>query len=56
MEIQKTLEIIQSSREEEKTPMMILQEICTKLSIATLYEEISTEGQEHEPTFEFRVK
>lgn len=63
MENQKTLETIQSTKitfneasKVEKTPIMILQEICMKLSITTLYENISTEGQVHEPTFVFRVQ
>jgi len=39
----------------EKTPIMILQEICTKLNVHTIYENISTEGQVHDPSFGYRV-
>jgi dsRNA-specific ribonuclease len=39
----------------EKTPIMILQEICTKLNVHSIYENISTEGQVHDPSFGYRV-
>ena len=63
MNDQKTLDTIQTTKiafnessKVEKTPIMILQEICMKLSINTAYENISTEGQVHDPIFVFRVQ
>ena len=39
-----------------KTPVTLLQEICTKAQIeAPVYEVISVEGLSHEPSFEYQV-
>lgn len=39
----------------QKTPISLLQELCTKKGLSPQYECLSTEGQIHEPTFTFRV-
>lgn len=38
-----------------KTPISILQEVATKCSCQPVYENISTEGQVHEPLFIYKV-
>ena len=38
-----------------KTPISLLQEIATKMAIQPVYENISTEGQVHEPVFIYKL-
>lgn len=45
----------ESNPKVEKTPIMILQEICMKLGVPTVYDNISTEGQVHDPVFVYQV-
>jgi RISC-loading complex subunit TARBP2 len=56
MDKQKLIQSIKTESWNVKTPIMFLNELCTKLNMKVVYENISIQGKMHKPIFEYRLK